>query len=145
MLKIIIILVFLCYFCFQFAQWICYLHHQPCHVVYTDYRPTPLQHYIFPAGGEGIYLAVDELGKFREDNFNTAMAILQDAPEQVSNFLPFFIFLLNLSLSLLMDFFFFFFSFSIILFLIFFFSSLALLIFHICFLIFLSTIARCLG
>ncbi|XP_042868983.1 exosome RNA helicase MTR4-like isoform X2 [Penaeus japonicus] len=66
----------------QFAQWICYLHHQPCHVVYTDYRPTPLQHYIFPAGGEGIYLAVDELGKFREDNFNTAMAILQDAPEQ---------------------------------------------------------------
>lgn len=104
-------MVFLCYFCFQFAQWICYLHHQPCHVVYTDYRPTPLQHYIFPAGGEGIYLAVDELGKFREDNFNTAMAILQDAPEQVSNFLPFFIFLLNLSSSLLMDLFFSFFSF----------------------------------
>ncbi|KAG7153867.1 Exosome RNA helicase MTR4-like, partial [Homarus americanus] len=61
----------------QFAQWVCYLHHQPCHVVYTDYRPTPLQHYIFPAGGEGIYLAVDETGKFREDNFNTAMTILQ--------------------------------------------------------------------
>ncbi|XP_045614688.1 exosome RNA helicase MTR4-like isoform X1 [Procambarus clarkii] len=66
----------------QFAQWVCYLHHQPCHVVYTDYRPTPLQHYIFPAGGEGIYLSVDETGKFREDNFNTAMTILQNAPEQ---------------------------------------------------------------
>lgn len=66
----------------QFAQWICYLHHQPCHVVYTDYRPTPLQHYIFPSGGEGIYMAVDETGKFREDNFNTAMTVLQKAPEQ---------------------------------------------------------------
>ena len=33
---------------------------QPCHVVYTDYRPTPLQHYIFPAGGDGLHLVVDE-------------------------------------------------------------------------------------
>ncbi|KAA0202509.1 hypothetical protein HAZT_HAZT009283 [Hyalella azteca] len=66
----------------QFAQWIVYLHHQPCHVVYTDYRPTPLQHYIYPAGGEGMYLVVDEKGVFREDNFNTAMSILQSAPEQ---------------------------------------------------------------
>ena len=44
----------------QFAEWICHLHHQPCHVVYTDYRPTPLQHYIFPSGGDGIHLVVDE-------------------------------------------------------------------------------------
>ncbi|XP_066988731.1 exosome RNA helicase MTR4 [Macrobrachium rosenbergii] len=68
----------------QFAQWICYLHHQPCHVVYTDYRPTPLQHYIFPAGGEGIYLVVDEHSKFREDNFNAAMTIIQNGPEQAA-------------------------------------------------------------
>ena len=40
----------------QFAEWVAHLHHQPCHVVYTDYRPTPLQHYIFPAGGDGIHL-----------------------------------------------------------------------------------------
>ena len=33
---------------------------QPCHVVYTDYRPTPLQHYIFPAGGDGIHMVVDD-------------------------------------------------------------------------------------
>lgn len=33
---------------------------QPCHVIYTDYRPTPLQHYIFPAGGDGLHLVVDE-------------------------------------------------------------------------------------
>ena len=49
----------------QFAEWICHLHHQPCHVVYTDYRPTPLQHYIYPAGGDGIHLVVDEnVGSF---------------------------------------------------------------------------------
>ena len=28
--------------------------------MYTDFRPTPLQHYIFPAGGDGVYLVVDE-------------------------------------------------------------------------------------
>ncbi|KAL4230220.1 Exosome RNA helicase MTR4 [Mactra antiquata] len=63
----------------QFAEWICHLHKQPCHVVYTDYRPTPLQHYIFPAGGDGIHLVVDENGDFREENFNTAMSVLKDA------------------------------------------------------------------
>ncbi|ESN92780.1 hypothetical protein HELRODRAFT_96072 [Helobdella robusta] len=63
----------------QFAEWISYLHKQPCHVVYTEYRPTPLQHYIFPAGGDGIHLVVDEKGNFREDNFNTAMSILRDS------------------------------------------------------------------
>ena len=38
------------------------IHNQPCHVVYTDFRPTPLQHYLFPAGGDGIHLVVDEKG-----------------------------------------------------------------------------------
>lgn len=40
----------------QFAEWVTHLHHQPCHVISTDYRPTPLQHYIFPVGGDGIHL-----------------------------------------------------------------------------------------
>lgn len=57
----------------QFAEWITKTHGQPCHVVYTDFRPTPLQHYFFPAGADGIHLIVDEGGVFREDNFNKAM------------------------------------------------------------------------
>ena len=61
----------------QFADWIAEIHHQPCHVVYTNYRPTPLQHYIFPQGGDGLHLVVDEKGKFRESNFQKAMATLQ--------------------------------------------------------------------
>ena len=61
----------------QFVRWIARVHRQPCHVVYTNYRPTPLQHYVFPAGGDGLHLVVDERGNFREDNFQKAMATLQ--------------------------------------------------------------------
>lgn len=61
----------------QFVSWIAKIHHQICHVVYTNYRPTPLQHYIFPAGSDGLNLVVDEKGKFREKNFQRAMASLQ--------------------------------------------------------------------
>lgn len=63
----------------QFAEWISHLHHQTCHVVYTDFRPVPLQHYIFPAGGDGLHLVVNEQGTFRENNFNQAMTVLQNA------------------------------------------------------------------
>ena len=62
----------------QFAEWITKNHGQPCHVVYTDFRPTPLQHYLFPAGAEGIHLVVDEKGTFREDNFQKAMTSIAE-------------------------------------------------------------------
>lgn len=62
----------------QFAEWITKTHSQPCHVVYTDFRPTPLQHYMFPAGADGIHLVVDEKGAFREENFQKAMATIAD-------------------------------------------------------------------
>lgn len=62
----------------QFAEWITKTHNQPCHVVYTDFRPTPLQHYFFPAGADGIHLVVDEKGTFREENFNKAMATIAE-------------------------------------------------------------------
>ena len=115
----------------QFAEWVAYLHHQPCHVVYTDFRslqsllpfpfslfcgfshfyihlcpscyclasdrifprdadhihkmecpfsfsPVPLQHYIYPSGGEGIHLIVDEAGNFLQQNFDKAMSVLAE-------------------------------------------------------------------
>jgi ATP-dependent RNA helicase DOB1 len=64
---------------FQFAEWIAKIHRQACHVVYTDFRPTPLQNYFFPAGGKGILLVVDEKGVFREHNFNKAMTLVEEA------------------------------------------------------------------
>ena len=72
-------------------------------MVYTDYRPTPLQHYIFPTGkddhqtlidaddfytrlnaitligSDALYMVVDERGVFREDNFQKAVATVHDA------------------------------------------------------------------
>ena len=65
----------------QFADWVAKLHNQICHVVYTEYRPTPLQHYIFPAGGDGLHLVVDEKGVFREENFQKAILTLNKAGE----------------------------------------------------------------
>ncbi|SPO03299.1 probable ATP dependent RNA helicase [Cephalotrichum gorgonifer] len=63
---------------FQFAEWIAKIHHQACHVVYTDFRPTPLQNFFFPAGHDGIYLVVDEKRVFKEANFTKAMALVED-------------------------------------------------------------------
>ncbi|KAI8934330.1 ATP-dependent RNA helicase mtr4 [Plenodomus lindquistii] len=71
----------------QFAEWITKTHSQPCHVVYTDFRPTPLQHYFFPAGADGIHLIVDEKGVFREENFQKAMSSIADkAGTEASDF-----------------------------------------------------------
>ena len=47
-------------------------------MVYTDFRPVPLQHYMYPSGGEGLYLIVDETGVFRENNFSKAIAVIEN-------------------------------------------------------------------
>jgi ATP-dependent RNA helicase DOB1 len=66
----------------EFAQWVCAIKNKPCHVVYTDYRPTPLEHFIFPSGGDGIYLIVDKKGKFKEQNFSKAISVVMGDPMQ---------------------------------------------------------------
>ena len=68
----------------EFVGWVSKLHHQPCHVVYTDYRPVPLQHFVFPAAAEGLFLVVDEKGNFKEDSFQKAMSTLQ-APSELQD------------------------------------------------------------
>jgi len=70
---------------FQFAEWIAKIHRQACHVVYTDFRPTPLQNYFFPAGGSGIFLVVDEKGVFRENNFNKTMQLIEERKAAEAN------------------------------------------------------------
>jgi ATP-dependent RNA helicase DOB1 len=56
----------------EFSEWICKIKNQPCHCVYTDYRPVPLEHYLFPSGANGIYLIVDDKSYFREESFKKA-------------------------------------------------------------------------
>ena len=65
----------------EFAEWIVKTHDHPCHLVYTDYRPTPLEHYIFPKGGDGIYLSFDRDNKFRQDNFLKAINAIAPASD----------------------------------------------------------------
>lgn len=48
----------------QFAEWVAFLHHQPCHVIYTDVRPTPLEHYLFPSGDSSMHLVVDKFVRY---------------------------------------------------------------------------------
>eukprot|EP00775_Hariotina_reticulata_P007858 gene7858-8054_t len=57
----------------EFSHWVAHLHKQPCHVVYTDFRPTPLHHYVCPVGGSGMYKILDERG-FKEENFKRMRA-----------------------------------------------------------------------
>jgi len=54
----------------EFCEWVTHLRGQPTHVVYTEYRPTPLQHYAFPSGGSGLFLVKDERGDFKDRNFD---------------------------------------------------------------------------
>ena len=70
----------------QFAEWIVHLHNQACHIVSTEYRPTPLKHYIYPVGTPDIQIVVDEQTNFLEANFNKAMSSLKELnPSQRQN------------------------------------------------------------
>ncbi|VDD83759.1 unnamed protein product [Mesocestoides corti] len=64
----------------QFAEWIAFLHDQPCHVVSSEARPVPLRHYLYPLGSDGLYLVLDE-GKYLEENFRKAMRTLSKPGE----------------------------------------------------------------
>ena len=63
----------------EFAEWVASLHEHCVHVVYTDHRPTPLQHYGFPKGGKGLHLIVDEVGNFKRENFEKLRAALKSS------------------------------------------------------------------
>lgn len=79
----------------DFASWIASVHNQPCHVISTSKRPTPLVHYGFPcvASGPskgappgssppppkestGLYLVVDENGRFVDESFDKLSAVI---------------------------------------------------------------------
>ncbi|GKT36710.1 ATP-dependent RNA helicase mtr4 [Aduncisulcus paluster] len=57
----------------EFAGWVSCVHHLPVHVVYTEFRPVPLEHYIIPEGSSFAYLCVDDKSQFRSDSFNKAI------------------------------------------------------------------------
>ncbi|CAN8070872.1 unnamed protein product [Agarophyton chilense] len=66
----------------EFSEWIAHLKNQPCHTIYTDTRPVPLEHYIHPSGGKGLHLVVDAKGQFHIDAFEAAMRELESTKER---------------------------------------------------------------
>eukprot|EP01012_Entosiphon_sulcatum_P050221 TRINITY_DN68_c0_g2_i1.p1 TRINITY_DN68_c0_g2~~TRINITY_DN68_c0_g2_i1.p1 ORF type:complete len:957 (-),score=200.80 TRINITY_DN68_c0_g2_i1:647-3517(-) len=67
----------------EFTSWIEKIHPgQRCRVVHTNLRPTPLQHYMYPSGGDGIYLVVDDVGNFKEQNYAEVTKALGGSPEE---------------------------------------------------------------
>jgi len=61
----------------EFAGWINTIKHQPCHTIYTDYRPVPLQHYIH-AQGNDLFLVVDAQKRFLESMFQQAIVSMEN-------------------------------------------------------------------
>lgn len=49
----------------EICAWIAHARKQNCHMIYTGYRPTPLDYHIFPAGDGPSYLVVDGNGNFK--------------------------------------------------------------------------------
>lgn len=68
----------------EFAEWIAKTHRSPCHVVYTDYRPTPLQHYLFPSGAQGLYMVVDEKGEWAACNMHDQSCFVHTACTRIA-------------------------------------------------------------
>ncbi|KJP88887.1 hypothetical protein AK88_01381 [Plasmodium fragile] len=62
----------------QFAEWVSSIKTQACHIVYTDYRPTPLQHYIYPTSSESVFLICDENKDFKKNNFIKAVNAIKE-------------------------------------------------------------------
>ena len=74
----------------EFGMWITKIKKQPCNVVYTSFRPTPLKHYIFPVemNNSKLFLVLDSKNVnlkgnkrnveeiFHDKNFSTAFDIL---------------------------------------------------------------------
>ena len=57
----------------DFARWIVKLRKAPCHIIFTDHRPTPLEHYLCPIGGKGIYQVIDKYGNLNDSIIKKAI------------------------------------------------------------------------
>ena len=65
----------------EFAQWVAATHGFPCHLISTPHRPTPLEHWAFPLGGDGLHLLVDDSGRFLSAGYDGACRSLAVAGE----------------------------------------------------------------
>lgn len=59
----------------EFSEWISRIHHQTCHVVYTEYRPVPLRYYLALPERDPI-LVKEADSPINENSFNAAFEFL---------------------------------------------------------------------
>ena len=59
----------------EFAEWVCWLKKKPCHVVFTEFRPVPLEHYICPMGRSDIVLIKKGNESFDFGGFDNALSL----------------------------------------------------------------------
>ncbi|KAL0219176.1 hypothetical protein P9112_004829 [Eukaryota sp. TZLM1-RC] len=68
----------------EFAGWVESVHKQPVTVVHTDFRPTPLLHYVFPQGSSKFVNVIDKSGKFNDDKFAQAIGLISEKASNTS-------------------------------------------------------------
>lgn len=52
----------------EFASWVSITHSQNVHIIYTDFRPVPLNHYVYGSNSGSLYLVVDQNGTIKDSN-----------------------------------------------------------------------------
>eukprot|EP00770_Monocercomonoides_exilis_P002216 MONOS_2199.2-p1 / transcript=MONOS_2199.2 / gene=MONOS_2199 / organism=Monocercomonoides_exilis_PA203 / gene_product=antiviral helicase / transcript_product=antiviral helicase / location=Mono_scaffold00043:174933-178803(-) / protein_length=1070 / sequence_SO=supercontig / SO=protein_coding / is_pseudo=false len=67
----------------EIAEWIVLLKSQPCNIIYSNYRSAPLEHFLFPVGANGFYLALDGEDKFHAESCKTAVSFLNQLEDDI--------------------------------------------------------------
>ena len=65
----------------EFSEWIAHIHNQPCHVVYTEYRPVPLEFMLAPPGKDPT-VVVGRDGEWHDEAFGYAFADNDTGPTE---------------------------------------------------------------
>ncbi|KII66871.1 Superkiller viralicidic activity 2-like 2 [Thelohanellus kitauei] len=69
----------------QFAQWISITHNQLVNVINTDFRPVPLNHYVFSPSTGCLYLAVDQFGNLKHESINSALRSITGGTAEIED------------------------------------------------------------
>ena len=70
----------------EFSEWIASIHHQPCHVVYTDHRPTPLKIFLAQNGKDAPALIKDGDNPLNENAITTVFSQIKPPKNETSFF-----------------------------------------------------------
>ena len=70
----------------EFSEWIASIHNQPCHVVYTDHRPTPLRLYLAQNDHDDPVLIREGEGPLDEDAIHNVYSHIKPSKSETTVF-----------------------------------------------------------